>query len=160
MGTNYYRIPSVEEMEERKQRLLKEVNNISLDIISISNNFRTTIKMDDYSQVTNPWERFTDGVKIHLGKKSIGWKFIWNFHHNKYYYNKESLFDFISTGRIINEYGEEIDINEFKEISLNWNKDGYDAEKYSQEHKVYYNYNDCHEKYIDGLRVSTSTEFS
>jgi hypothetical protein len=43
---------------------------------------------------------------------------------------------------------------------LNWNKDGYDAEKYSQEHKVYYNYNDCHEKYIDGLRVSTSTEFS
>jgi hypothetical protein len=160
MGTNYYKIPSVEEMEERKERLLKEINNISLDTMSISNNFRTAIKMDDYNQGTNPWERFTDGVEVHLGKKSIGWKFIWNFHHNKYYYDKESLFEFISTGRIINEYGEEIDINQFKEISLEWNKDGYDAEKYSQEHKVYYNNYDCYEKYIDGLRVSTSTEFS
>jgi hypothetical protein len=40
MGTNYYRIPSVEEMEKRKQELIDTINSLDIHPFSIQRNFR------------------------------------------------------------------------------------------------------------------------
>lgn len=44
--------------------------------------------------------------EIHLGKSSIGWKFL--FHKTKQVYNYKSFCKFIKTGNIYNEYGEKV----------------------------------------------------
>jgi hypothetical protein len=161
MGTNYYRIPSVEEMEDRKEILLKQIQSVKIDPASITSRFRTAIKMDDRSEGMNPWERFTDDIEIHLGKKSMGWKFLWNFHDKRYYSDKEELLVFIRSGRVVDEYGEEIDAEEFIQMALDWNQpNGLDGEKYDKENPHKYRHSFLEkEKYIDGLRVSPSTEF-
>jgi hypothetical protein len=76
--------------------------------------------IDDQWNSESPWETFINGTNIHLGKRSSGWKFCWNFHNNKYYSNKEELLNFIRSGRVVDEYGEEQDINEFILMALNW----------------------------------------
>ncbi len=91
MGTNYYRIPTQLEMEERKAELIKDIADLDWDMESA-------------------WDRFTKGTSIHLGKRSAGWKFCWNFHNNKYYSNKEELIQFVLSGRVVNEYGDKISI--------------------------------------------------
>ena len=40
MGTNYYRIPTVEEMESRKQTLIGFVNNLELSPENIEGGFK------------------------------------------------------------------------------------------------------------------------
>jgi len=148
MGTNYYRIPSVEEMEKRKQELINNINSIDISQLSIESN--------------SIWDLFTDGTNIHLGKRSSGWKFLWNFNDKKFYSNKEELLNFIRTGRVIDEYGKEMDVEEFITMALVWGQpDGYDHEKYRREHPRQYHYDfELKEEYIDGLRVSPNNEFS
>ena len=74
----------------------------------------------------NLWDEFTENMNVHLGKRSVGWKFLWNFHNNEYYSDKEELFQFIRRGRVINEYSEEIPVEEFIQMALEWGKeDGY-----------------------------------
>ena len=94
----------------------------------------------------------------------MGWKFCWNFHKNKHYSTKEELFEFIRSGRIIDEYGEEIIPDEFIEMATNWCIDGYDSQKYYEEnpsHRISWIDLDSHfDTYVDGLRVSNSTDFS
>ena len=164
MGTNYYRIPSVEEMENRKKILLNEVESLDINPSSTLSNFRRPrpIKMDDYGEGMNPWEMFTNDVEIHLGKRSGGWKFLWNFHNKRYYSNKEELLNFIRTGRVIDEYFKEIDVEEFITMTLEWcQPNGYDDMSYRIDypHEYYYNFEKS-EEYIDGLRVSAHTVFS
>jgi hypothetical protein len=165
MGTNYYRIPSVEEMEDRKEILIKHVSGLDLSISSISRSFRTPRKMDTWDEGVNVWERFTDDIQVHLGKRSGGWKFLWNFHKNKYYTNKEELFQFIRSGRVINEYGEEQPVEEFIQMALEWGQpDGYDTQTYYEKNPKYssswFDWTKYTDLSIDGLRVSSSTEFS
>jgi hypothetical protein len=106
------------------------------------------------------------GMNVHLGKRSSGWKFCWNFHDNKYYSNKEELLNFIRTGRVINEYGEQQFVGEFVEMALSWGEpDGlvYDKEyrmKQWEKGKGTFLHTDSYDdKVIDGLRVSSSTDF-
>ena len=165
MGTNYYRIPSIEEIEERKEILVKQVSNLDLSVSSISRSFRTPRKMDTWDEGVNVWERFTDNILIHLGKRSSGWKFLWNFHDNRYYTNKEELFGFIRSGRVINEYGEEIPVEEFIQMALDWGQpDGYDTQTYYEKNpkdrSSWMEWTKYADLSIDGLRVSSSTDFS
>ena len=53
------------------------------------------------------------GEKIHLGKSSAGWKFL--FHKTKEIYDFDSFCKVIKTGLIYNEYGEYL----FEEDLLN-----------------------------------------
>ena len=159
MGTNYYRIPSVQEMEQRKAKLIENVTNLVVSPYMIERKFTNfEVGFDRYS----PWDIFTMGTSIHLGKRSGGWKFLWNFHKNEYYSNKEELFQFIKSGRVVDEYGDEMEVEEFIKMALEWGQpDGYDGEKYRREHprQYYYDFEDK-ERYIDGLRVSPHTDFS
>ena len=98
MGTNYYRIPSVQEMEQKKSKLIEDIKNLDISPSSIIFNFK--IVGETFEQISY-WDEFTENTSIHLGKRSGGWKFLWNFHDNKYYSNKEELFNFIKYGRIV-----------------------------------------------------------
>ena len=164
MGTNFYRIPTEKEIEERKAKLISLLEKMDMDPASVENKFRKPQEgsWDWYS----PWDHFTQDISIHLGKRSMGWKFCWNFHDNKYYSNKEDLLEFIRGGRVVDEYGEEQEVEEFISMALEWGQpDGlivneeYELEEQKKGRRIFYG-----EKYwdriVDDLRVSSSTEFS
>lgn len=164
MGTNYYRIPTEDEMLARKRQLLYDAENLELTPSNIEREFRLE-KKDSYDR-ESPWDIFIDGIKVHLGKRSGGWKFCWNFHDNKFYKNKEELLKFIRSGRVVDEYGEEIKVEEFIEMSMNWEEpDGMVVnEEYRKKRRMlgigdFFLDEKYDDKIIDGLRVSSSTEF-
>lgn len=53
--------------------------------------------------------------KIHLGKFNVGWKFLLNYNDGKYYKNWREMKQFLrqSKGIVVDEYGNEIDVEEF-----------------------------------------------
>lgn len=162
MGTNFNRIPKSSEIRVKHIKLMEQVSDMDIwDVSNIENGFRT-IKNPQSDYVwdnINPWDEFMDGMSVHLGKRSMGWKFCWNFHDNKHYSNKEELLKFIRSGRVIDEYGVIQDTEEFINMALNWGKeDGLTVDD------RYVINNGCSfsniDKEIDGLRVSSSTEFS
>jgi len=160
MGTNYYRIPTQLEMEERKAKLIKDITDLDMSPSKIESEFR---QYGDSWDMKSAWDIFTEGTSIHLGKRSGGWKFCWNFHNNKYYSNKEELIQFVLSGRVVNEYGDEIEPQEFLDMAFEWGQpDGLIIdEKWTRENSSWLpNPQDYADKIIDGLRVSISTEFS
>jgi hypothetical protein len=164
MGTNYSRIPTVEEMESKKQTLIQQVMDLDLSPFNIEREFN--IQKEDSWESESVWSRFIEGTNIHLGKRSGGWKFCWNFHKNKYYSNKEELLSFIRSGRVVDEYGEEWNVNEFIVMALNWGEpDGlvvnedFRKEQRSKGMGSFFNDPKYDDLIIDGLRVSSSTEF-
>ena len=163
MGTNYYRIPTEEELEQRKEKLLSRIYTMPMTAASVENGFRYIDDPKDEWSSLNPWNEFVEDTNIHLGKRSMGWKFCWNFHENKYYSSKQELIDFVLSGRVVDEYGDEIDSQEFLDMAFNWNPDGamVNADYYaSNERSSMFNDPKYYDRIIDGLRVSTSTEFS
>jgi len=166
MGTNYYRIPLASEMEERKALLMKRVVEMEMTPGNIERGFNTIPTHDsDYSwEFDSPWSEFMDNVSIHLGKRSGGWKFCWNFHKNRYYSDKASLIEFVRSGRVVDEYGTEILPDEFLKMAFDWGQpDGWvhNAEYEREQAKCGgHTWGPTHyDIMIDGLRVSTSTEF-
>jgi hypothetical protein len=165
MSTNYYRIPTQEEMETRKQTLIGFVNNLDLSPENIESGFRFISPRKDWEWFS-PWEMFLEGTNIHLGKRSMGWKFCWNFHKEKYYSNKEELLDFIRSGRVVNEYGEEQDVEEFITMALEWGEpDGMVVDQnYRKEQRLkgmgsFFDDPKYDDRIVDGLRVSSSIDF-
>lgn len=164
MGTNYYRIPTEQEMVVRKQLLQTRTRTMPLTPSSIEDGFRYLENPLDEWNKLSPWDEFVEGTSVHLGKRSGGWKFCWNFHNNKYYKDKESLLNFIRTGRVVDEYGVEMDTEEFIQMALEWGQpDGLvsDASYFKKNpHSWMSDPSKYYDKEIDGLRVSSSTEFS
>lgn len=165
MGTNYYRIPTEAEMEAKRQALLLKMSIMDLTPENIERGFGAPVK--DSFDYENPWDRFINNTRIHLGKRSGGWKFCWNFNDNKYYSTKEELLAFIRSGRVVNEYGEEQEVEEFIDMALNWGEpdgwvhnEAYERQKLKQNPNSHIHGSKYWDKEIDGLRVSTSTEFS
>ena len=134
MGTNFYAriIPS----EKAKQELIDAINNDQYDVIE-----------DLASELYGARNEYSGlGSRIHLGKRSGGWKFLWNPNVVKvwdsdaceYAYNyvypltKDGLMKFImrSDVEIYDEYGEKWDNWEFFNEALNWCKDGLDSKEY------------------------------
>ena len=165
MGTNYYRIPTEQDIESRKKLLQARILTMPVDVNSIEQEFRYIANPNNEWSLLSPWDEFIDGTNVHLGKRSSGWKFCWNFHNNQYYTNKESLLNFIRTGRVVDEYGEEMNVEEFITMALEWgepnglvaNKEYFDT---TEHHSWMSNPEEYYDKEIDGLRVSSATEFS
>ena len=163
MGTNFYAriIPS----QERKEKVKKLIDE---------NNFDAKDEIEDLFQ------------EIHIGKRSAGWKFLWNSNLNRpdVYKNltKKCISEFLHRPdvKIYNEYDEgPIDPDEFMDMAVNWCTDGYDGKSYDKTHGVCsgfpiltslnmhifndkgYNVDEYDaDFYSDGLRFSTSFEFS
>ena len=90
MGTNFYRIPSAEEVNKKRKVLTVQVENMELNPKDVQGGFNFIRPTKDWEWF-NPWDIFMKGMNVHLGKRSSGWKFCWNFHENKYYSNKDEL---------------------------------------------------------------------
>ena len=167
MSTNYYRIPKAGEVRLKYLDLVEKINDLDIwSSESIMNEFRD---IEKGFERWSAWDEFIDGLKIHIGKRSSGWKFLWNFQDGKFYTNKEELLKFIRSGRIIDEYGELQNTEEFIKMSLEWGQpDGYVYdENYIEKQRKQPNYrpsfiyeSNYYDKEIDGLRVSSSVEFS
>jgi hypothetical protein len=167
MGTNYYRIITHEEVLQRKGKLLESILTMPLESSVIINDFCYIKKENEWSTVS-PWDIFLQDTAVHLGKRSNGWKFCWNFNDNKYYKNKEELLAFIRSGRIVDEYGEEQNIEEFIEMAFNWYEpngwiydENYVIENYDKKGKPrpFTANPEYYDIIIDGLRVSKTTKF-
>ena len=167
MSTNYYRIPKQKVVREKYLDLVEQISD--MDIFSpgqIYDEFRT---IEKGFERWSPWDNFIDGLNIHIGKRSSGWKFLWNFQDNKFYTNKEELFKFIRSGRVVDEYGELQDTEEFIKMALEWGQPGgyvLDENYVIQQAKkpnyrpILSDMSKYYDKEIDGLRVSSSAEFS
>jgi len=165
MGTNYYRIPTEEEMLKRQQTLIQQVTTMDMSTENLEREMKYISPKKDWEWFS-PWEMFIEGTNIHLGKRSSGWKFCWNFHKDKYYQDKETLFEFIRSGRVVNEYGEELEVNEFIVMALNWGEpDGlvvdqdYRKEQRSKGMGSFFDDPKYDDRIVDGLRVSSSDDF-
>jgi hypothetical protein len=162
MGTNFYRIPTASEIEQRKNRLQSAIRKLDVSPRAINQGF--SIENPDSWDRYSPWDEFTMDTLIHLGKRSMGWTFTWNFHKNKYYSDKASLEEFVRSGRVIDEYGEEISPDEFLEMAYNWCPDGWDTQTYYKENPPnrasWIDYSKYADTYVDGLKISSSTDFS
>lgn len=164
MGTNYYRILSSDEIKIRKNKLINDIHEMDVSPSSIEQNF--TIRNENSWENKSPWDEFMDGMKIHLGKRSNGWKFCWNFHKNKHYTNKEELFSFIRSGRVVDEYGDEWDVEDFITMAVEWYPNGFIVDQNYRKnlrkmgHGTYWTNNEKYDDLIiDGLRVSSSDDF-
>lgn len=112
MSTNYYlkRIPTKEEIEQCHQLL----DNRKIDTDDVYN--------DDYGApcLENVLSSMTE--KIHLGKYSGGWRFLFRTNQNLYEKSIFSCIDYlthcIESGlwRICDEYGETISISDFEQL--------------------------------------------
>ena len=166
MGTNYYRVPTHEEMLNRQQTLIQQVTSMDMSIENLEREMKYISPTKDWEWFS-PWEMFINGTNIHLGKRSSGWKFCWNFHKDKYYSNKEELLTFIRSGRVVDEYGDEWNVEDFITMALEWGEpDGlvvneiYRIKERAKGHGSFWLDNEKHDDLIiDGLRVSSSIDF-
>jgi hypothetical protein len=154
MGTNFYAI--------------KQLPN------SIKGKICELIETDQYDEAK---KLFDDNYeKIHIGKSSFGWKFIFDYNHFKYYdLNRKSINDFLCRNdvKLYDEYGEQVSIDDFWRL-VDSKKDGYDNISYYKdsdtlpfllfeelipddlkEYKV-----EAYEFYSDDLRFASTTDFS
>jgi hypothetical protein len=170
MSTNYHRIPIKGEINARKELLIKRINDMELTPANIEREFCYIVPNDipndipfvDCYNTISPWSEFLKEMKIHLGLRSPGWKFTWDFHKNKYYSDKEELLSFIRSGRVIDEYGKLIENEEFIEMALNWEQPNglVNNEEYFRNNKLFGSFAydpKLFDRTVDGLNVSAST---
>ena len=134
MGTNFY--ARIIPQESDKQALIEAINNDQPDLVE-----ELTQKLYGTRN-----EYTGQGSRIHLGKRSGGWKFLWNpnvikvwdsdaceYAHNYVYpLTKEGIMKFVMRDDVVitDEYGEVWDNWEFFNEALNWCKDGLDGKEY------------------------------
>lgn len=151
MGTNfYYKVPLKKRDKENLHKMIDELPNDLYDIKA---------KLDELEK----------SHYIHLGKRSYGWQFLWDYHKGKFYEpTLKSIINYLHKheGIIENEYGEIFTIEEFfgdeiEDCLLNDDKHC-NARQYYQKHPeepLHYNI-DNHEFMSDGLRFSKDEDFS
>lgn len=149
MGTNFYIKKYM--TPEQKKEVIDAINN------------------DQYDEARDIMNEVKD---IHIGKRSAGWKFLWDANEFKYFEpTKESLIEWLKSGQIIDEYDQEFTFDEFWNDCLNGFWDGYDAITYEKDYpeRSYWQKNISQfygipvtkgEFYIDNLRFSISTNFA
>ena len=156
MGTNFY-----------LKRKLKQYQKEEI---------KEAIDSDNYDKAE---EMLQKTKEIHIGKRSGGWKFLWDAHEFKYFEpNKDSLNEFLKSGQIVDEYNKEFTFDQFWNEELKgWLDKGYDLESfYKSNPKEYKHYVDLKslkpfEKYnlninqygefdVEGLRFTIYEDFA
>ena len=134
MGTNFY--ARILPKKEDKQKLIDAINNDQYDVIEdLASELYGT--RNEYSGLGN---------RIHLGKRSGGWKFLWNpnivkvwdndlgcyTHDFVYRLTKDGITSFVMREDVVitDEYDEVQDPAKFLEMAFNWCKDGLDSKEY------------------------------
>ena len=66
--------------------------------------------------------RYNDRLVVHIGKRGRTCPFMWNFHNDAYYNNRETLIKFILGGKIVDEKGNNYEPQEFLNMAFSWKK--------------------------------------
>lgn len=135
MGTNFYLRRKLD--EDTKKVLKQYVDTSNIDMIE---------------------EILKDYKEIHIGKRSYGWKFLWDAHYFKYFKpNKKSLFEWLKSGDIYDEYGEKFTFNQFINDELKGSIDkGCDIQQYAMEDPKYVCYDNSES--IDKFKQETKVK--
>lgn len=121
MGTNYYAIPMVTD--------------------DVKHQIRIALEKNEYEKA-----RDLMPPKIHIGKSSGGWQFLFNHNNGEYFgKNRQSIELFLSRCILYNEYGDIYPYDKFWEMV--------EAKKEGQPETTYGNVS-------DGLCFSNHSEFS
>lgn len=152
MGTNFYcrkinrkhRKMFSDDLNELSQYITYNIDNIELDLVE---------KVKEFIESNSDLEE-----EIHLGKRSYGWQFLWDYHNGKYFKpNLESIKNFLSQDdiTIYNEYGEHFTVDQLfnDELSNCLYKDSTHDDGMNGEYSEYYF------KSEDGLRFSKFEDF-
>lgn len=148
MGTNFYCKTKL----TTKQRD-KVINSLESIIRNLKNNNfnEDNLKVD----IVNATEVISKSI-IHLGKKSAGWQFLWDYHDGNYFKpTLESIKDFLKDKDIFNEYDEHFTLEQFinNEIKQSLYKDKNHDNGMNGEYSSHYFIS-------DGLRFSKFENFS
>lgn len=145
MGTNFY---CREKLNINSRNRLKSILK-TLDICIDSNNI---------VEIQNNADRFIKCIpeEIHLGKRSAGWQFLWDYHNGKYFKpTLKSIKDFLKDKEIYDEYDRYFTLDQFINDELDQflyknetHNDGMNSE-YSTQYFI-----------SDGLRFSKFENFS
>ena len=150
MGTNFFCVEKI----SRRQR--SKIKSLLMEYIGLVDKADTACDFHVLHSKYN--EMILDIIpeKVHLGKRSHGWQFLWDFHDGRYFKaNLESIKEYLKDKIIFDENNEVFSLDQFlnEEIAdYLYNTDG----------KLY----DCVEllpSYYfisDGLRFSKSEDFS
>ena len=150
MGTNFFCVEKI----SRRQR--SKIKSLRREYIGLVDKVDTACDLHELHSKYN--EIILDIIpeRVHLGKRSYGWQFLWDFHDGRYFKaNLESIKKFLKDKIIFDENNEVFSLDQFlnEEIAdYLYNTDG----------KLY----DCVEllpSYYfisDGLRFSKSEDFS
>ena len=150
MGTNFFCVEKI----SRKQR--SKIKSLLREYIGLVDKVDTAC---DFHELHSKYNKMISDIipeRVHLGKRSYGWQFLWDFHDGRYFKaNLESIKKFLKDKIIFDENKEVFSLDQFlnEEIAdYLYNTDG----------KLY----DCVEllpSYYfisDGLRFSKSENFS
>ena len=120
MGTNFY--------------LRRNLSNDQKELL------KQYIDQDEYDKIRDNLPE-----DIHIGKRSYGWKFLWNANRFQYFKpNIESLYEFLKSGDIYDEYGEKYTFDQFINDELkNCIDAGNDMESYCKQEKCANVYPEC-----------------
>jgi hypothetical protein len=135
----------------------------------------------DYEKAS---EILSEVKPIHIGKRSGGWKFLWDANNFKYFEpNKKSITEFLKSGTIYDEYGSSFTYDQFINDEIkDFLEKGYDMKTYYEEPEIrkypFYGQwkymtqyeqeaftsrgiqlNEYEEFYVDNLRFTINTDF-
>ena len=111
-----------------------------------------------------------DSSDIHIGKRSYGWRFLWDHNNFKYFDpTVESIHEFLKSGWIVDEYDEVFTFDQFLEDEIKYNlengiilREHYIAEKgedYLKSFELERGTDDIKEELIKHLRRNGKEEF-
>ena len=119
MGTNVYAIRKKWQYSDFEDKLSELCKNHDLDgLISYTDKIKQKMEYEE----------------VHIGKRSGGWKFLFNHNNWKYYgTDKESIMEFLkSCDSLENEYGDELTPEQFWKEYVEDFKDGFGGKEYAQ----------------------------
>lgn len=115
MSTNFYLRRKLTIKENRK--ILDFINSKYMEFTNqvVNNIYNIESFLDTFTrEVTNETKEYIK--EIHIGKRSFGWQFLWDYHGGKYYRaNLEDVKKFLSNPdyEIVDEYGETYTFEQF-----------------------------------------------
>lgn len=148
MGTNYYWRPLI--TEEEREKLLEKTKNV-----------KTLQEIKDFIYNDILKERESE---VHIGKSSCGWQFLFYLGIRKYTcgqsLKKEDIDKWFRSGIIVDEYGDEISVDDFW-VLVDTKKNAMDYDQYYKKNPKDAYYCRGYDQQIDGLRFTKDeTEFS
>ena len=154
MGTNFY---CRRTNQATRNELRIKFDKLHTDLVKCIDSVKP-----NYCQVLNEflWDNEDLEQEIHLGKRSAGWQFLWDYHDGIYFKpTLESIKEFLSQDDMViyNEYGEKFTLEQFinEEVGPSLYKDERHSDG-SEDMITWHNYYFTN----DGLRFSKFEDFS